>query len=254
MHMPSSSPWPRRIAAAAFTGSTLGLLAGCAASPASLTPDVLLLGEQHDAPDHAQRHLQTVREFTDRQQLAALALEMAEQGASTAGIGRDADEAQVRAALRWNETAWPWLTYGPVVMTAVRAGVPVLGANLPRSALRAAMADERLDSALPATALLQQRKAIREGHCDLLPAAQIAPMTRVQIARDRAMAQTLAAATQPGRTVVLVAGHGHVNPQLGVPMHLPAGLAVRPVTWPLPAVPARDYCGELREQLRKRAG
>jgi hypothetical protein len=55
----------------------------------------------------------------------------------------------------------------------------------------------------------------------MLPESQITPMTRVQIARDLAMAQTLRAAAQPGRTVLLLAGRGHVDRQLGVPQHLP---------------------------------
>jgi uncharacterized iron-regulated protein len=253
MDTPLPLHWPRRIAAA-LAVCALGLSAGCATPAAVDPPDVLLLGEQHDAPDHARRHLETVRALAARRQLAALALEMAEQGTATTGLGADATPEQVRTALRWNEAAWPWSVYGPVVMTAVRAGVPVLGANLPRSAMRSAMADERIDAALPAAALERQRAAIRQGHCDLLAEPQIAPMTRVQIARDRAMAETLAAAAQPGRTVVLVAGSGHVDAQLGVPRHLPPGLAVRPVTWPLPAAPARDYCAELRERMRRPPG
>ncbi len=247
--------WRRGAASLVLASSTLALLPGCASSPAAARPEVLLLGEQHDAPDHARRHLEAVRALALKGRLAALALEMAEQGTSTHGLGQQASEAQVRQALRWNEAAWPWATYAPVVMAAVQAGVPVLGANLPRSDMRAAMADERLDAALSPSALERQRAAIREGHCDLLPASQIAPMARVQIARDRAMAATLASTAQAGRTVVLVAGRGHVDPALGVPVHLPPGLSVEPVAWPLPAVAARDYCGELREQLlRKRGG
>ncbi|MES2483439.1 MAG: ChaN family lipoprotein [Pseudomonadota bacterium] len=227
------------------------LVAGCAALP-DTEPAVLLLGEQHDAADHHRRHLETVQRLAAHGRLAALAMEMAEQGASTTGLAADASEAAVRASLRWNEAAWPWAAYGPVVMAAVRVGVPVLGANLPRERMRAVMADAALDQALPEDALARQRAAIRDGHCGLLPEGQIVPMTRIQVARDRAMADTLAGAARPGKTVVLVAGSGHVDPALGVPRHLPSTLAVRQVRWPAPEGPGKDYCGELRRQLGPR--
>lgn len=243
--------WARRLAA--LLAALLALsLAGCAGMPpaaqSALPADALLLGEQHDAPAHQRLHRDTVRALTERDQLAALALEMTDQGATTTGLARTASEADVRQALGWDEAAWPWAAYGPAVMAAVRAGVPVLGANLPRAHMRRAMADETLDQRLAADALARQREAIRTGHCDLLPAAQIAPMTRIQIARDRAMADTVTRAAQTGRTVVLIAGSAHVDAQLGVPQHLPAGLRAQAVVWP--AAPAqRDYCADLRRQM-----
>ena len=51
-------------------------------------------------------------------------------------------------------------------------------------------------------------------------------MARVQIARDRSIAQTVAQAALPGKVVVLLAGSGHVNRELGVPHHLPTTLDV----------------------------
>jgi uncharacterized iron-regulated protein len=234
------------------------LAGGCALSPrmavedaigAAAGADVLLVGEQHDAPAHQRNHQRVVQTLAAQGRLAALALEMAEQGTSTAGLPAGAGEPAVQAALRWNEQAWPWAAYRPAVMAAVAAGVPVLGANLPRANMRAAMADAALDSLLAPAALQAQREAIRSGHCDLLPASQIAPMTRIQIARDRAMAATLAAAASGGNTVVLLAGAGHVLPELGVPVHLPPQLRVHAVAWP--AQPSGvDHCAKLRQQLK----
>ncbi len=236
------------------------LAGGCALAPhaeedairAGIAADVLLLGEQHDAPAHQRSHQRVVQALGAQGRLAALALEMAEQGASTAGLPPGAGVPAVQAALRWNEQAWPWAAYGPAVMSAVAAGVPVLGANLPRTGMRAAMADATLDTVLAPPALQSQREAIRSGHCDMLPASQIAPMTRIQIARDRAMAATLAAAAVGGKTVVLLAGAGHVRSELGVPVHLPPHLRAHTVAWP--AQPSGvDHCARLREQLKPAA-
>lgn len=233
--------------------ASLALLAACgtAAPPVQPAIDdvaVLLLGEQHDAPEHQRLHLRAIESLAGRGRLAAVFLEMAESGTSTAGLPPTAPEPQVRQALRWNEKAWPWEAYGPAVLAAVRAGVPVLGANLPREQMRQAMGDAQLDSLVPPAALQAQQQAIRRGHCDLLPATQIGPMTRVQIARDRAMAQALAGAAVPGKTVVLLAGAGHVDPQLGVPLHLPANLSVKPVLMPFEPT-GKDYCADLRRRL-----
>ena len=242
---------------------------------AALMPaDVLLVGEQHDAPAHQQLQRQVVQWLADRGELAAVAMEMAERGHSTAGLPASASGAQVRQALAWDDAGWPWKTYGPVVMTAVRAGVPVLGANLPRAELRAATQDRTLDARLPSPMLTEQERRIREGHCNALPESQIRPMTRVQIARDRAMASMVAAARQPGRTVVLIAGNGHVQRSLGVPAHLPSDIRSKVLSaqsspaqeapenraisesplvgedvdlpWPTPPVPPRDHCAQFR--------
>jgi len=261
------------------------LLGACALPPldaaqqarlASLLPaDALLLGEQHDAPEHQQLQRQVVQWLADRGQLAAVVLEMAEAGHGTAGLPPDASARQVRAALAWDDARWPWRTYGPVIMAAVAAGAPVLGANLSLAQMREAMRQSALDDRLPAELLAVQRQRIRDSHCGLLPEPRIDPMTRVQIARDIAMADAVARAAQqaaPGRVVLLITGNGHVHRALGVPRFLPADLKAKVLSaqaqpaqaaienealadralqagdlrWPTPPLPPRDPCATLR--------
>ena len=230
-----------------------------------LPSDAILLGEQHDAPDHQRIEREVVQGLVDLHVLGALALEMAEQGRSTSQLPRDASDADVRAALNWNNKGWPWASYGPDVMVAVRAGVPVLGANLPGAEQRAAMGNAQLDTLLKGPALKAQQQRIRIGHCEMLPENQIRPMTRIQIARDIAMAQTVSGAAAAGKTVLLLAGAGHVDRTLGVPQHLPATLGAKSVgllaatalaasesvasfdtVWPAQPAPEKDYCAEFR--------
>ena len=309
MHTPPSTFFAFRRPALWLAVASLALLGGCtglgtapnASSPTSVTSitsvsttawptrlqallpaDVLLLGEKHDAAEHQQWQRDTVQALAARGQLAAVVMEMAEQGHSTTGLPRDATEAQVQAALQWKDAAWPWKAYGPVVMAAVAAGVPVWGGNLPRARMRDAMADAAWDRHLPAPALQRQYEALREGHCGLLPESQIAPMARIQIARDAAMARTATEARVSGQTVLLIAGGGHVLRSLGVPTHLPAGLiskvalaqageaqaaikkeapanmsadtdADADAIVATPALPAKNHCAELREQWGKGA-
>jgi uncharacterized iron-regulated protein len=225
---------------AAFTALAL---AGCASGPAVVPPaqwpaplaaepatDVLLLGEQHDAPDHQRLQHDTVQWLAARGRMAALVLEMAERGHNTAALPRDATEAQVQEALHWQDAAWPWAAYGPVAMAAVRAGVPVLGGNLPRSAMAAAMQETRWDDHLAVSARQQLHDALQDGHCGLLPAARLPAMARIQIARDASMARTAQEAVRPGQTVLLVAGGEHVLRHRGIPTHWPASLASKVVS------------------------
>ena len=253
-------------------------LAGPAASDTAIRIDalmpmeVLLLGEQHDAAEHQKIEQQVVANLTQRGILAALALEMADADTSTAKLHPSSSDDQVRLALKWNNAGWPWAAYGPAVMTAVRAGVPVLGANLPRAQMQGSMADSKLDGQLPGPALKAQQQLIRIGHCNLLPESQITPMTRVQIAKDISMANTLSQAAVPGKVVLLLTGNGHADRSLGVPQHLGADLKVKVIrlragsdgtsnktdsfdmVWATPALPEKDYCAGLREQLGPKVG
>lgn len=238
-----------------------------------LPTDVLLLGEQHDAPAHQARQREVLNGLLARGELAALVIEMAEQGASSEGLPPDSAEAQVHASLRWTASeaaAWDWTVYGPLVMNAVQAGVPVLGGNLPRAELRATMQDASLDTRLSPIAWSAQQTQIREGHCGLLPESQVVPMTRVQVARDLTMAHTAQAAVHPGKTVLLIAGNQHVRRDLGVPTHLNPQVTSKTVTmlsgpmaeptatsfsdqvWRTAPTPERDHCAEFKAQMKQR--
>ena len=274
----------------AFVLSALSLLAagGCAGRPeapilekpagsaaaetatrldALLPADVLLIGEQHDAAEHHQIEQQLVAILAARGLLAAVALEMADVGLSTAKLKPSSTEEQTRRALKWDDKGWPWASYGPAVMTAVRAGVPVLGANLPRARMQDSMNDSKLDVQLAGPALKAQQQGIRIGHCNLLPEKQITPMARIQIARDITMADTIHQLVFPGKVVLLLAGNGHADRKLGVPQHLRADLKARSLhlragegtgtdnadafdgVWSTPALPDTDHCAELKAQL-----
>lgn len=235
-----------------------------------LPADVILIGEQHDASEHQALQRALARQLAQRGQLGSVLLEMAEQGRSTVGLSRDASPEEVRTALAWTESGWRWDRYAGLVMDAVRAGIPVRGANLARAALRQSMADASLETRLAEAAWTQQQTDVREGHCNLLPAGQVGPMTRVQVARDLAMAASVGQAVQPGRTVLLVAGAAHVARGTGVPAHLPSELrsvvvlavageasqqraASADHVWRTPALAARDYCESLRERFKPAA-
>src|SRR3954462_179520 len=98
-----------------LTIAVLACLLGACASPplppalaerAASSRELLLLGEQHDASGHRRLQRQVIEMLAAQGRLAALAVEMAEQGRSTAGLGSAASEHTVRDALHWNEAGW----------------------------------------------------------------------------------------------------------------------------------------------------
>ncbi len=90
-------------------------------------PSVLLLGEQHDAAAHQRWQLATVQKLIARKQLAALVWKWQSKATAPQACQPSASEATVRKALRWDDKGWPWKAYGPSVMAAVRANIPVAG-------------------------------------------------------------------------------------------------------------------------------
>ena len=267
------------------------LLGGCALQASTLTSSadwqqtlaqwtdaqVIALGEQHDQIAHHQWEAQTVQWLAAGQRLGALVIEMAPAGGSTAGLATTSTEEQVQQALQWQSGAagggWPWQDYGPTVMNAVRAGVPVLGGNLPRAQMKQTMGQSRYDSHLPASGWQLQLDAIKDGHCGLLPESQFAPMARIQLARDESMAKVAATAVQqwsrPGQSVLLVAGRSHVRSDIGVPTWLPKDLRQKVAIAQSDKAPkainmkadklltlagnaSQDQCAQLREQWKSR--
>lgn len=243
-----------------------GLLLGAATATHAQT--AWLFGEQHDQPDHQRQAAAAVRALADAGKLHAVVLEMAERGRHTRGLSHQATEAEARAALQWNDDAWPWARYRDVVMNAVQAGVPVLGGNLPRAQMRSVMKEAHWDQLVPEPARQRLLAAVNEGHCGLLPESQLAPMTRVQIARDRNLAETLSEAARdakPSDVLVMLSGAVHASRETGVPLHVGAmapALALRSIGFEAAgnnatgfdewrtarSEPTADHCAELAQR------
>lgn len=274
--------WNRRQLLQGACSVSLGALQGCALSSPKFQPsglvqhlrgvgavDVLLLGEQHDATEHQALHQAVVQAWSLAQNLSALVLEMADAGHDTRGLSPQASPAQVQARLAWSDSAWPWAAYGPAVMAAVTQGVVVMGGNLPRTRHRDVMRDAAWDARVSPEVRLSLETAVREGHCNLLPASQWPAMTRIQIARDVRMADSIVRAHQqnPSRTVIFLCGLQHAHKQQGVPAHLPTSLRCHSVrltadgydasqaydtVWRTTPTPEKDHCAALQKQLQKR--
>jgi uncharacterized iron-regulated protein len=233
------------------------------------TSELLLLGEQHDALEHKELARLTVKSLASEKRLAALLLEMVDYGLNTDGIPIESSESVVRERLQWNDTGWSWSSYGPVVMQAVRVGVPVIGSNLPYTEMREVMSDASWDVKVPSAVLSAHRENMIKGHCGLLPDSQVPAMARIQIARDDRMARTAQLWINKGKTVLLLAGAEHVRKDRGIPLLLNPTVASNTaviwmqantvaypdssfadINWLTPPVEPKDYCAELAKSLK----
>jgi uncharacterized iron-regulated protein len=235
------------------------MLTACSALPGQQLgqqPSVLLLGEQHDAPSHPGLHAKAVRDLIAQRRLGALVLEMSDAPARTSSLGPQATEQAVQTALGWKQAAWPWANYQGAIMAAVRAGVPVVGGNLPPAKTGQAMQSANYEGLFTPALWQRHLDNIRTGHCDMLPASQLAPMARVQVARDVQMASVVLSevtlSQSQNKTIVLIAGSGHIDEKLAVPFHiqqLNPGTAVQVIQWPGEST-GTDYCAQFKQQMQ----
>ena len=184
-----------------------------------------VLGEQDNNDPQQWLSGWFVEQLAARGQLAVLALGMLEGVGERVQLPRNASAAQVRDALQWQQRTigYPFERYERVVMAAVRAGVPLVPANLQRANLPFVQNDPTLDGAVNPNARNIIMRHIIDTSCGLLNssnAPQLTALTRVEIAQDRAMAQAMRQNLQPNKTVMLLASQMHADRGIGVPQHL----------------------------------
>ncbi|WP_447593760.1 ChaN family lipoprotein [Aquipseudomonas campi] len=230
----------------------------------------VLVGEQHDNPDHHALQLWLLRNLSARREQGSLLLEMltpdqqarVEAVQADARVGHRPDD--LITALAW-QPGWGWSLYGPLVTYVLAQSYPLLAANLDRTEIMSIYKQKPVLTGASSTASVVQDKLladIRDAHCGLLPESQMPAMLAVQQQRDRRMAERLLAAPQPA---MLLAGAFHVRKDLGVPLHL-ADLGAGPGTrvlilaevgaavpagsadygWYTAAQPEQDHCAGLR--------
>ena len=233
----------------------LPLLAGCA-TPPSLESDrlaaelarrpVVLLGEVHDNAFQHRLRAEAIRRLLISGARPAIAFEQFDrerQGEIDRARREQPPEGRSLAdhvieQARASKDSWDWPQYRPFVELALQYDLPIVAANLSRSAAarvaregsNAVFADtERAELQLDRfdDILAQHEHVVQVGHCNMLPKSALPGLARAQIARDAVLAKSL----RPylARGVILLTGNGHVRTDIGVPRHLPAN--DRPRVW-----------------------
>jgi uncharacterized iron-regulated protein len=188
---------------------------------------IYLLGEVHDNPSGHTLRLELVMQLISQKQKPVVAMEQFDREnqqaldlALTSCQEVDCVLAKVAAP------GWDWLFYKPYVQLAIDKKVTLVAANLSNTDVRKVMsqgfsvvysaleiAEYKLGQ-LPTHLLNDQRKSIQEGHCNMLPMQAVDSMVRGQIARDVWMASIINNAKN--KTIILIAGNGHVRKDAGV--------------------------------------
>ena len=194
----------------------------------------VLLGEQHDNPDHHALQARMLRAMVDAGQRPVVAFEMFDvddQAAiDTSRREHPRDVAILSTVVHWEKSGWPpWTNYAPIAQLALDHELPLVATGIPRSRMLALMkpAEASADGGAPVvfdegTPLTPEqetslREELRESHCGHLPEARIGGMIRFQRVRDAQMASALLAAANAARDAdgVLIAGTGHTRRDRG---------------------------------------
>ena len=198
---------------------------------------VVLLGEVHDNVVQHQVRADALRRLLEGGARPAIAFEQFDRERQ-ADIDRARREPppegrsladHVIAQARAPKDSWDWARYRPFVELALQYDLPIVAANLSRSAAarvarggpnaafteaeRAELALDRFDDILA-----KHEQVVQVGHCNMLPKSVLPGMARAQIARDAVLAKSL----RPylARGVILLTGNGHARRDIGVPRHL----------------------------------
>ncbi|GJM13437.1 MAG: hypothetical protein DHS20C12_18400 [Pseudohongiella sp.] len=246
----------------------------------------LLLGEKHDNPDHHALQLRTLNHVLQAGLVSTVSFEMlsSEQQPSLQDLAslRGSNLEQINQRLQWDNDGWNWNFYGPLLNSALQAGVSINAANISNEEMMqvyAAPTSAEIEGILDAQTMVALETDIDESHCGMLPESQFPAMVRVQQARDFAMAGSLTSKSEQLR--VLIAGNYHIRRDLGVPNYLlhaqpnleesqivsVAFLEVAQASddpaeylqqfgdvkaydyiWFTPAVSDEDYCASMRQQ------
>ena len=188
---------------------------------------IFLLGEIHDNPNGHNLRLDFVMQLIREGQKPIIAMEQFDrENQSSLDLAlsscRDVD-CVLKAA---GTPGWEWRFYEPYVRMAIDKQVTLIAANTSNDDIRrvitngfAAIYNSSFFNKynlnqLPASLVSAQAKSIQDGHCNMLPSQAIIHMVQGQIARDIWMASVIDGLD--AKTIILLAGNGHVRKDAGV--------------------------------------
>jgi len=199
-------------------------------------PAIYLMGEVHDNPTVHEARLKRLKQDIGTGWRPAIIMEQ---------FDRERQEDLTRA---WQTCVnavcvikqaggkgWNWSLYEPLINLALQYRLPLIAGNVSRQdaskimrggydAVFDAFTQKQLGllRVWPDSMTAQQTQSIIDGHCGVLPQEIAMPMVLVQRARDAWLAHLVEQYALQG--IVLIAGNGHVQRDLGVYRWLPPEL------------------------------
>ena len=250
---PAEAPWvwqsklhlDHPLVGSLFDAATGDVMSEAALLARVAQSEVLILGEQHDNPDHHRVQARIIADLDERGRRLPVVFEqlyVQQQEPIDVHLRAHPNDADVLAhILQWDQSGWPdWEIYRPVFEAALKHGAGVIAGSLGRATTRAvskqglsALEPElvqqfELTQALPPELAADLRQAMHDAHCGMLPEAMLEPMALVQRARDAALASAVHGAGSSG--AVLITGNGHARRDRGVPAYLQRAFATSVVS------------------------
>ena len=229
-----SAAWVSGCQSAMISASATDDAAKDAMVAAIVRLDIVLFGEVHDNPAQHALRAEIVGKALDQGARPALAFEQFDRNV----------QARIDAALASKPSSadafldtlfpgntrpkgWQWRLYAPLIEFALKYDLPIVAANLSRAdATKVSMGGVDavfdgptqkmlgLDRTIAPNVSDEQRRAIKDGHCNALPDDGVTAMASAQLARDAVLAESLRVNTSRG--VILFAGNGHTRRDVGV--------------------------------------
>ncbi|MBL4908264.1 MAG: ChaN family lipoprotein [Sneathiella sp.] len=234
----------------------------------------IFLGEKHDNEEHHLVQAAILQQtLTSNDGVVFEMLNRDQQPVVDQFLKGDISYASLPHKLKWAKSGWPdWTYYGPLFKAAKDARARILYGSFPQRDLKDNM-NATPDDTLPRHLLDSLHTQIRQSHCDLLPKHMIAPMSNIQIAKDKLLAKQLLQAKGQGRAF-LIAGNGHVRKDRGAPYFLARQTSLKNIfvlgivedqeylgsndlfnrfdsVWTTASVTGKDYCSDLRKKFGK---
>ncbi|WP_113906321.1 ChaN family lipoprotein [Aliidiomarina celeris] len=190
----------------------------------------VMLGEQHDHPDHHLVQSYFIYYLAERGLLGHVAMEMVaanQQAAINAYQGTP--ERVTPQDLDWPSQGWPWERYENQVKAALELSPKLIFGDLSDAQKNAIKHNNEAIAHYSEAHTEQLADLIVASHCNMFSAERALPMVDMQIARDQIMAQQMIAYALPDQVGVFIAGSGHVRTDLGAPLWMADNVPVRTI-------------------------
>jgi uncharacterized iron-regulated protein len=194
----------------------------------------VLLGEIHDNAEHHRIQAQILAAMIQRGRRPALVMEQfdveQQELLNTLAQGAQSQSDKLSGLAGLMRTSWEWRYYEPLVARALREKLPLIAANLSRTALREVSRNgfDTLGSGETQRLAIdavwsdeKQQQLLRElasSHCGKIPDHVLDAIAKSQRARDAMMADMLLLTHRTG--AVAIVGRGHARQDMGVPLYL----------------------------------
>ncbi|MCO4320386.1 ChaN family lipoprotein [Aliidiomarina quisquiliarum] len=191
----------------------------------------LMVGEQHDHPDHHQMETFLTYFLAGQGILGHVVMEMVSPTQRRAiyqtNYFKRAAEDLTATKLNWPSDDWPWVRYEQQVKAAMRLSKGLKSGSLTQVQKESLQAFGDALALYSTDHLQYLTDQVETSHCGPFSAEETIQMVNMQIAEDQVMAQQMIAYALPDKVGLLIAGSGHVRADYGAPLWLADDVPVR---------------------------